>query len=128
MISVKMELLFCLTLVALVGLSFALPSDLIKTASLPGPISLSGTVAESVKAIDATNPELVRGARWDMPGIGYYDSENVVIDQDAEQPVGIPSKLLNFSESEPVALNKTSVGGLGNLENMTIINETMVWY
>ena len=123
-----MKLLFCLTLVALTGLSFALPSDLIRTAPLPGPIALSGTVAESANAIDATNPELTRGIRWDMQGIGYLDSENVVIDQDAEAPVGVPEKLLNFSESQPTALNKTSVGGTGNLENMTIINDTMVWY
>ncbi len=123
-----MKLLFCLALAALVGLSLAIPSDLIKTAPLPVPISLSGTVAESAKAIDATNPELVRGERWKTPGIGYLDSENVAVDQDAEAPVGVPEKLLNFSESQPIDLNKTSVGGIGNLENMTIINDTMVWY
>jgi hypothetical protein len=123
-----MKLFLSLVLVALVGSSIALPSDLIKTAPLPGKMSLSGTMVESAKAIDATNPELGRGTRWDMQGIGYLDSENEIIDQDAEAPVGVPEKLLNFSESPPAALNKTSVGGTGNLENMTIINETMVWY
>jgi hypothetical protein len=122
------KLLFCLALAALAGLSLALPSDLIQTAPLPGPISLSGTVADSAKAIDATNPELTRGERWKTPGIGYLDSESAVVDQDAEAPAGVPEKLLNFSESQPIDLNKTSVGGTGNLENMTIINETMVWY
>jgi hypothetical protein len=115
-------------LAALVSLSFALPSDLIRTAPLPGPIALSGTVADSAKAIDATNPELTRGDRWKTPGIGYLDSENVVADQDAEALVGVPEKLLNFSESKPIDLNATSVGGLGNLANMTIINDTMVWH
>lgn len=124
-----MRALVCICVLFMCVLTaLALPSDLIKTAPHPGPIALSGTVADSAKAIDATNPELTRGERWKTPGIGYLDSENVVVDQDAEAPVGVPEKLLNFSESKPIDLNKTSVGGIGNLENMTIINDTMVWY
>jgi hypothetical protein len=123
-----MKLLLCLALATLVSVSLALPSDLIQTAPLSGEIALSGTLSTSAKAIDATNQELTRGNKWDMPGIGIYDSENVIVDQDAEQPVGVPDKLLNFSESQPIALNETSVGGIENLKNMTIINETMVWY
>jgi hypothetical protein len=119
-----MRLLFCLALLALVGLSLALPSDLIQTAPMPGKIALSGTLSTSAKAIDATNPELTRGARWDTRGIGYLDSENVIVDQDAEVPVGVPEKLLNFSSEAPA--NPTSIGNA--TENITIINDTMVWF
>lgn len=123
-----MKLSFLAALFALVSLAVAtLPSDLVQVAPLPGKMALSGATSCSAKAIDATNPELTKPVRWDMAALGYYNSEKVTIDQDAEAPAGVPEKLLNFSTSPPLDLNKTSVGGLGNLANMTIINETMVW-
>jgi hypothetical protein len=106
--------------------SHALPSDLIQTVPLPGKMSLSGTVAESAKAIDATNPELTKAAPWKTKDLGIYNSEKVTIDQDAETPVGVPEKLLNFSSAKPLDLNKTSVGNVTG--NVTIINETMAWF
>jgi hypothetical protein len=117
-------------LLALVSLAVAvdLPSDHVQIAPLPAKMSLSGATSDSAKAIDAANPELTKPIRWDMAALGYYNSEKVTIDQDAEAPVGVPEKLLNFSQSKPIDLNKTSVGGLENLENMTIINDTMVWF
>ena len=119
--------LLSLLLVALVGLSCALPSDLIQISPKPGLISLSGTAADSAKAIDDLNPPLTRPVRWSTADLGYYGSEKVTIDQDAEAPVGVPEKLLNFSEAKPVALNKTSVGNSTGLDNMTVINGTMLW-
>jgi hypothetical protein len=121
-----MKLNLGFVLVALMGLSLALPSDLIQTAPLPGKIALSGTVAESVKAIDATNPELTKPVRWDMAALGYYNSEKVTVDQDSEAPVGVPEKLLNFSSAKPLDLNKTSVGNITG--NVTVINGTMAWF
>ena len=124
-----MKLSFLAALLALVSLAAAvqLPSDHIQIAPLPGKMALSGATSDSAKAIDATNPELTKPVRWDMAALGYYNSEKATIDQDVEAPAGVPEKLLNFSTSQPIDLNKTSVGGLGNLANMTIINETMVW-
>ncbi len=125
-----MKLSFLLAaLLALVSLAAAtLPSDLVVVTPLPAKMALSGATSDSAKAIDALNPELTKPVRWDMPALGYYNSETVIIDQDAEAPAGVPEKLLNFSSAKVADLNETSVGGIANLENMTVLNGTMVWY
>jgi hypothetical protein len=103
-----MRLLITILFVALIGLSVALPSDLIQTKPLPGKISLSGTTAESIKAIDALNDPLAKFQLTNLPNIGHYASWALTYDQDTEKPVGVPEKLLNFSEKQPE--NLTSVG------------------
>jgi hypothetical protein len=63
----------------------------------------------------------------ELPNLGHYCTWAVTVDQDAESPVGVPEKLLNFSTAEIMDLNQTSIGN-ASAENMTIINETMVWF
>jgi len=124
-----MKLLICLVLVALVGLSLgrvALPSDQIHTAPLPGSIGLSGTVADSAKAIDATNPEFGLRTDWEIPNVGPLVSGRFTEEQ--EDNVGVPTAITNFSNQTP-AIPANVYNETGNVTgNVTITNETMVWY
>lgn len=117
--------LFWLVLVALVGVSLALPSDLIQTAPYSPVIELRGTTSDSAKAIDATNAPLTKAVKWQTADLGVYNSEKVSVDQDAEAPAGVPAKILNFSKQTPAI--PSSIGN-ASLENVTIINETMAWF
>jgi hypothetical protein len=96
------------------------PSDKIVTAPLPGKISLSGTVDESMKAIDAMNEPLGMWQRWEVPNIGHYTSWKVDVVQ--EDSVGVPMVLLNFSQQKPIDLNTTSVGNLS--ADFTVLDST----
>jgi hypothetical protein len=96
------------------------PSDKIVTAPLPGKISLSGTVDESMKAIDDMNEPLGMWQRWEVPNIGHYTSWKVDVVQ--EDSVGVPTALLNFSQQKPVDLNMTSVGNLS--ADFTVLDST----
>jgi len=87
-----------LSVVVIVALSSALPSDLIQKAPKPGILSLSGTTPESAKAIDALNEPLWMFRAWEIPNIGHYASWAATYDQDLEAPAGVPEKLLNFTE------------------------------
>lgn len=86
--------------VALVAVSSAMPSDLIRTGPKPALLALSGTIPESAKAIDALNEPLGMFRAWDIPNIGHYASWAAVYDQDLEAPAGVPEKLLNFTEMQ----------------------------
>jgi len=104
-----------------------LPSDLIQKAPFPNLLSLSGTTADSAKAIDALNPELGLRTDWEIPNIGRYVSWRV--DEMQEDNIGVPTALLNFSGQAPMNLSETSVkadsGG-----NATIISSNftgMIW-
>lgn len=96
------------------------PSDKIVTAPLPGKISLSGTVDESMKAIDDMNEPLGMWQRWEVPNIGHYVSWRVEATQ--EDNVGVPTALLNFSQQKPIDLNMTSVGNLS--ADFTVLDST----
>ena len=119
-----MKTLIWLVLMALVGVSLALPSDLIQKAPYSPLIDLRGTTSDSAKAIDATNAPLTKAGKWNTADLGVYNSEKVTVDQDAEAPAGVPAKLLNFSEQ--ITPLPVSVGNATG--NMTIINETMAWF
>jgi hypothetical protein len=124
-----MKIIIGLILVALTGLAaahVALPSDQIQKAPLPTTMGLSGTTADSARAIAETNAPLTKAVKWPTADLGVYNSEKIIVDQDAEAPVGVPAKLLNFSSQKPIDLNKTSVGNVTG--NVTVINGTMAWF
>jgi hypothetical protein len=112
--------------------SAALPSDYIHQGGLPGVLDLSGTTPGSLKDINTLNEHLAKTDKWKMVDLAHYCSEKLLIDQEAEAPVGIPDKLLNFSEQFPAILpstGNTTGNATGNgTGNMKIINETMVWF
>lgn len=124
-----MKLSICLALAVLAGISMGLatlPSDQIQTAPLPGSIGLSGTVPDSAKAIDATNPEFGPRVDWEIPNIGRLVSWCITETQ--EDNVGVPTALTNFSEQTP-AIPASVSNETGNVTgNVTIINGTMVWF
>ena len=96
----------------------ATPSQLIKTADLPGVISLSGTTGGSLKAIGNTNAEL-KGtrAKWMLQDIGYYFSDTR--NEEQEDNVGMTKSMINFTGNVPVIPQS-----IGNATNATEINKT----
>jgi hypothetical protein len=115
-----MRILVGVILVFLVALSQAAPSDLIQIGPRPVAIGLSGATPSSAKAIDALNEPLGMFKSTNLPNVGHYASWVAYVDQDLDAPVGVPMKLLNFSEMTPdipVSVGNTST-------NITVINST----
>jgi len=109
------KILIASIILFLAMLAQANPSDLIKTAPLPGVISLSGTVSSSLNAISATNPNLTRQEPWKMADIGTYYSYTK--DEVQEDNAGIPKSLQNFSNTITPIPN--SIGNSTNATNLT---------
>lgn len=117
-----MKLLLCFTLVALVALSAALPSDIIQIGPKPGLLALSGATPESAKAIAATNENLTAFQGGDLPDLGHHFSglrQSIQIINESITPV-------QAAFAEELVANLTSIGNVTG--NVTVINGTMAWF
>lgn len=122
---VLISVLACLSILAI-----ATPLDLLETRDTPvKAVSLANIDPSSAWKIAESNPKLVKQPRWKIPDIGYLTSEVVAIDQDAENLTasGVPDKLIKFSLEAvefPESIENSSI----NETNITVINETFVWF
>jgi len=112
-----------IALMLLASLAVAeLPSDQIKYKAPAPVISLQNVDPTSAWSIALSNAPLVKQPRWHMDDIGYMTSETQTVAQEAG--AGITSALRNFTQSVPEI--PASVGN--TTENMTEINDTLVWW
>ena len=96
--SIKYVTFVALLLLAAIG-NAQVPSDMLTWHGPNQVLSLSGVNPEAAKAIDATNEGLGNWVVWDIPNYGKLTTTAILADQDKEAPVGVPSKLLNFSDA-----------------------------
>jgi len=97
-----------------------LPSEVLESQPHPGVVALSGVTPGSAEKIANMNDPLTKGVLRLMSDLGIKYSEKQTADQDAEPPVGVPQKLLNFSEAQPINLSSTSIGDPNG--NFTVIS------
>lgn len=120
-----LSVLVCLSIIAM-----ASPLDLLETRDAPvKAVSLANIDPSSAWKIAESNPKLVKQPRWQMADIGYLTSEIVSVNQDDENLTasGVPDKLIKFSLEAvefPESIENSSI----NETNITVINETFVWF
>lgn len=97
-----------------------LPSEVLESRPWPAVTHLSGVTPESAQRIASMNEPLKKSVLRPMADLGIKNSEKQTADQDDEPLAGVPQKLLNFSEAQPINLNLTSVGNPNG--NFTVIS------
>ena len=108
--------------VLLLSASAQLPSDLIVKQDAPTKLDLSNTAPSSAKAINDLNTKLVKQPRWKMADIGYTTSEPIsIVQTDSETATDVIKKFINSSDMLPANVGNAT-------ENITVINNTMVWF
>ena len=108
--------------VLLLSASAQLPSDLIVKQDAPTKLDLSNTAPSSAKAINDLNTKLVKQPRWKMADIGYATSEPIsIVQTDSETATEVVRKFINSSDMLPANVGNAT-------ENITVINNTMVWF
>lgn len=108
--------------VLLLSASAQLPSDLIVKQDAPTKLDLSNTAPSSAKAINDLNVPLTKQPRWKMADIGYATSETIsIVQTDSETSTEVIRKFINSSDMLPANVGNAT-------ENITVINNTMVWF
>ncbi len=111
--------------VLLISLASGIPSDDLKYRDSPGTVSLSGVDPVTPKLFATQDGNLSAFALIQVPNFGHYCTWEVNTNKGDELPAGMPESLQQFTTSSTE--NLTNVGN-ASTENVTIINDTVMWF